>query len=86
MTAVHLGLDSFKKLIRCKSIYWFSDNQSAVHIIENGIKKLALQAIAIDIFGTCLRYNISLISRWVPGDKNKTADVISELIDYDDGL
>ena len=47
--------------------------------------KLALQAIAIDIFGTYLRCNISLISRWpVPGDKNQTADVISELIDYDD--
>ena len=36
MTAVHLGLDSFKKFISCKSIYWFPDNQSAVHIIENG--------------------------------------------------
>ena len=42
MTAVHLGLDSFEKFISCKSIYWFSDNQSAVHIIENGSKKLAL--------------------------------------------
>ena len=79
-----MGLDSFKKLIRCKSIYWFSDNQSAVHTIENGSKKLALQAIAIDIFGTCLRFNISLISRRIPGDKNQTADVTSELIDYDD--
>ena len=84
LTAVHLGLDSFKKFISCKSYYWFSDNQSAVHIIENGSKKLALQAIAIDIFGTCLLCNISLIPRWIPRDKNQTADVISKLIDYDD--
>ena len=84
MTAVHLGLDSFKKFIGCKSIYWFSDDQSAVHIMKNGSKKLALQAIAINIFQTCLRYNISLIPRWIPRDKNQTADAISKLIDYDD--
>ena len=42
-----------------------------------------LQAIPIDIFGSCLRYNISLTSRWIPGDKNQKADVISELIDHD---
>ena len=64
LTAVHLGLVSFKKLISCKSVYWFLDDQPAVHIIENGSKKVALQAIAIDIFGTCLRYNIPLIPRW----------------------
>ena len=38
LTAVHLGLDSFKKFISCKSIYWFSDNQSAVHIIETAVR------------------------------------------------
>ena len=36
MTAVHFGLDLFKKFISRKSVYWFSDNQVAVHIIENG--------------------------------------------------
>ena len=54
-------------------------------VLKKNNKKLALQAIAIDIFGTCLRFNISLISGWpVPGDENQTADVINELIDYDD--
>ena len=84
LTAVHLGLDSFKKFISCKSIYWFSDNQSAVHIIENGSEKLVLQAAAIDIFETCLRYDIFSIPRWIPRDNNQAADVISKLIDYDD--
>ena len=60
---------------------------SAVHIIENGSKKkqTSVTGYCNRVFGTCLRFNISLISRWsVPGDKNQTADVISELIDNDD--
>ena len=60
--------------------YWFSDSQSAIHFIENGSKKLGLQAIAIDIFETYLSYNISLFPRWIPRHKNQTADIVSKLI------
>ena len=65
------------------SVYWFSDNQTAVNNINYGSRKLELQSIALDIFSVCLHNNISLFPHWIPRDMNKTADFVSKLVDYD---
>ena len=50
LTAIKFGILSFLPLISSKSLYWFSDNQAAVHIVTNGSRKKHLQYLAVGIF------------------------------------
>ena len=83
LIAIHYGICSFLPILRNKSVFWFSDNQSAVHIARFGSQKAYLQTIALDIYSVCLLNGISLTPQWAPGSKNVDADAVSKLIDYD---
>ena len=84
LRAIHFSLESFLPMLKCRSVHWFTDNQSAVSIINNGSMKPHLPETALDIFSTYLRNNISLFPEWVPRERNTSADSISKIIDYDD--
>ena len=84
LTAIFYGLCSFLPILRNKSVFWFSNNQSAVHIAQFGSQKTYLQTIAVDIYSVCLLNGISVTPQWVPRSENVDADAVSKLIDYDD--
>ena len=80
LTAIKFGILSFLSLISNKSLYWFSDNQAALHIVTNGSRKKHLQYLAVRIFKLCLLNGISIILRWIPRCQNELADFIRLLI------
>ena len=88
LTAIHYGLCSFLLILRDKSVFWFSDNQSVVHIAQFWSQKTYLQTITLDIYSVCLLNGISITPQWVPrsenADADADADAVSKLIDYDD--
>ena len=84
LTAIHYGLCSFLPILRNKSVFWFSDNQSLVHIPQFGSQKTYLKTIALNIYSVCLLNGISITLQWAPRSENVDADVVSKLIDYDD--
>ena len=84
LTAIHYGLCSFLPILRNKSVFWFSDNQPAVHIAQFGSQKTYLQAIALDIYSVCLLNGISMTPPWVSISGNVDVDAVSKLIVYDD--
>jgi hypothetical protein len=84
MKAIELALLSFKKKLINKSVKWFTDNQSCVHILQSGSMKPDLQEIAYDIFLFCRKHNTSINIQWVPRDKNQKADYLSKIIDFED--
>ena len=65
-------------------VRWFMDNQNVVRIIQVGSRKQKLQAEALSIFKTAVKYNISLEPEWIPREENEVADYISRIIDHDD--
>ena len=82
--AVFLALNSYKNLLRNKSVVWYSDSQNCVKIIGSGSFKPELQALATDIYLMCVSFNIHLDMQWIPRSFNEQADLISKSIDYDD--
>ena len=84
LNAIHFSLEFFLPMLKGRSVHWFTDNQSVVSIVNSGSMKPHLHEIALDIFSTCLRNNISLFPEWVPRERNTRADSISKIIDYDD--
>lgn len=84
LTAVKLVLLSLLEFLKGKRIKWFTDNQNVVSIVKKGSMKADLQDIALVIFNTCLKYNLSLEVEWIPRIENEKADYISRIIDYDD--
>ena len=66
----------FADLLSNARIIFYSDID---FILLNGSKKLDL-----DAFQTCLKYCISLNTRWIPRVLNVRVDSIRKLIDFDD--
>ena len=50
---------------------------------RHGSTKESLQTIAVENFKLCLRYDIQLISKWIPRGENELADSISKYCDTD---
>ena len=65
-------------------IQWFTDNQNVVSIVAKGSMKLESQDIALCIFKTYVKHNISIDLEWFPRTTNNKADYISRIIDYGD--
>ena len=53
---------------------------------QYGSRKPDLQAEALAIFSTCLRWYIRIEPEWIPREQNGQADYISRLVDYDDWM
>ena len=82
--AIHLALLAYENMLQGKSVKWFSDSQSCVHIVQSGSTKSDLQNEALAIFNVCLKHNIDLRIQWVPRQLNTTADDISKLASTDE--
>ena len=76
-------LESLKKKLQGETILWHSDNINVAKIITKGSKKPDMQDIAMAIFSLCIKYNITIIPRWIPREENMEADAISKLHDTD---
>ena len=63
---------------------WYTDNQAAAKIVDNGSMKPDLHKLAVNIFGACLRSKIKFEVQRIPRSENEKADFISRLNDVDD--
>ena len=84
LAAVKYLIQSFSDLLQHQIILWHSDNVNTTKIIQVGSSKNHLQSLALDIFKLCLKYDIQIISKWIPRDENTVADAISKYYDSDD--
>ena len=84
LTAVKKVLLSLIHLLADNNIKWFTDNQNVVSIVSKGSTKTVLQNIALDIFSTCLKYNVNIDMVWIPRSCNDKADYLSRIVDHDD--
>jgi hypothetical protein len=71
-------------LLKGKTVKWFSDSQSCVHIVQCGSTKLDLHEESMNIFELCSKFNIDLQIQWVPREQNKFADEISKFRSTDE--
>ena len=60
LSAIEFCLQAFLPLIKYKTIFWNTDNQPTVAIIEKGSMVSKLQSIALSIFQICLKNSISI--------------------------
>ena len=77
LLAVKYVLDSFGEMLRNQSVQVNINNSSACRILTVGSAKPYLQNIAIDVFSFCSKFNIKLISQWIPREQNELADYYS---------
>ena len=84
LKAVCLALEAFHSHLAGSNVVWYSDNQNVASILLNGSRKVDLQRLALQAFGTCLRHRITLDPKWIPRDVNVRADLISKHVDFDD--
>ncbi|XP_072025653.1 uncharacterized protein [Amphiura filiformis] len=82
--AILSALCSFGSSLDNQSIKVFTDNQSAVSILQAGSMKINLHVISLAIFNHCRQHFISLDVQWIPRRENQIADGISRVIDLDD--
>jgi hypothetical protein len=61
-----------------------SNLQSCVHIVQSGSRKVDVQIEAVQIFNTCIWYNVHLKIQWVPRQYNTIADDIITFSNTDD--
>ena len=81
LLAIKYVLDSFGEMLRNQSFQVNIDNSSACRILSAGSAEPYLQNIAIDVFHFCLKFNIKLISQWMPREQNELAYYYSRIKD-----
>lgn len=84
LKAIYLAMSAYVKFLQNRSVKWYSDSQTCVHIINVGSSKQELHDLALNIFRLCFDFNIHLKVQWVPRDLNVVADSISKVRDTDD--
>lgn len=84
LAAVKYVLQSLRNKLAHERILWHSDNINVARIINVGSSKNHLQNLTLDIHRLCLRYDIEIISQWIPREVNELADEISKFNDTDD--
>ena len=73
LLAVKNVLNSFGEMLRNVTNLF----TSACRVLSVDSAKPHLQNIAIDVFTFCSKFNIKLISQWIPREQNKLADYYS---------
>ena len=84
LKAVFYVLKSYANSLKHQRLKVFIDNMGASCILMVGSSKPHLQQIAVDIFSSCLSFDVSLDSQWLPREENARADLLSWFIDRDD--
>lgn len=82
--AVSRVLKSNGQLLKNKTVKVYTDNKNVVPILQTGSRKNELHEIACEVNKTCQKYNIEIISEWIPRCKNEIADILSKCGDSDD--
>jgi len=57
-------LESFKEKLKKETIWWFTDNQNVVRIVQPGSPKPLLKAEALSIFSTRTACHILIEPEW----------------------
>ena len=70
--------------LKNKFVKWHTDNYACSIVAKKGSNKNLLQELALKIFDTTAKNNISLDVCWIPRENNELADKFSKEIDYDD--
>ena len=70
LTAVKNVFLSLINFLRGKNVNCFSDNQNVVSIVSKRSTKSVLQKLALDIFSTCIKHNVSIDMVWIPHTEN----------------
>ena len=83
LICVKYMLESFGHLLQHENVLWFSDNHNVSRIISAGSGKVHLQNIALQIYNSCLKFQIKLEPTWLPREENELADEISKELDTD---
>ena len=84
---VHFSLLAFLPKIKNSTVKFLVDNQSAVHILENGSMKPEMQFFATEVFHFCFKNDIKLKVEWIPREENVLADQASreaDVVDVED--
>ena len=84
LLAVKYVLDSLTTYLKHQVVLWHSDNINVARILEVGSSKSHLQNVSLDIYRSCLKFDIQIIPKWLPREENVLADAISKHIDTDD--
>lgn len=84
LLVVYYALREFGQSLSGAQVVWYTDNQGVVRIIEVGSMKTTLQQVAVNIYGLCARFGISLQVHWIPREDNQRADFLSRIHDDDD--
>ena len=84
LKAIQFGLQSFAAVFQGKVIIWYTDNFACTAIITKGSPKEPLQRLALSVYHLAKLHNIDLTVKWIPREKNVTADKLSKYLDVDD--
>ena len=71
-------LTSSVEILHSQILKCHTDNKNVVKVLSRGSRKSDLQELVVDIFKFCIRHNVQLEPKWVPGEENETADEISK--------
>ncbi|MEW8546455.1 MAG: reverse transcriptase domain-containing protein [Candidatus Thiodiazotropha sp.] len=82
--AVSRVIKSNVNLLKNKRVKVYSDNKNVTPVLQTGSRKTELQEIACEVHEICQKYNIEIISEWIPRSKNEIADILSKCGDSDD--
>ena len=77
-------LSSSVEIIHGQILKHHTDNKNVVTVLSIGSRKPDLQELVVNIFKFCIRHNIQLVPKWVPGEENEIADEISKMVGHDD--
>ena len=84
LLAIDYALKSFLPIIKGSHLKWFSDNQTAVRIVQVWTLKKELHGLAIKIFQCCAENQISLDIQLIPRSDLERADNKSRIVDMND--
>ncbi len=86
LAAVWRVIQSVAPKLTNTRVRWFTDNQNFARILQVGIRKPWLHAIALKVFSLSVQYLIRLEPEWIPRELNERADYLSRIVDHDDWL
>ena len=84
LAAVKHVLHSLGPQLKHETVLWHSDNKNVSTVINYGSPKEQLHSLALDVYHASLKFDIRLISKWIPREDNTIADAISKYHDTDD--
>jgi hypothetical protein len=84
LKAIAIYINIHKLLFKGKALKWYTDNLGVTSVIIKGSMKLDLHLCSLEIYESCIKFDILLSVDWVPRKDNVDADRLSKQEDVDD--